>query len=191
MTSSHELQLDCVWSSVTDIQYIHKPFHALLLLSLCFSHALPWKYANVAADNSHLRWRVILWGSLVLWHDRLWLAQLSRKEGYSFSKWHAPRSKMAWKSGCFSFSQKTRLRLTEKLYTELSTAALLPQTATGPHKHLIVTQPHDIALPWVLIKHCACIHPCHMQLKQSSCAYGKKTDLDTSSILMSEILTEC
>ncbi len=45
-------------------------------------------------------------GSLVLWHDGLWLAQLSRKEGHSFGKWRAPGSKMAWKSGCFSYSQE-------------------------------------------------------------------------------------
>lgn len=68
-----------------------------------------WKQSSAVKTNTV--------GSLVSWHDRLWLAQLSSKENHSFGKWHAPGSKEAWKSGCFSYSQEMRTRPTERLCT--------------------------------------------------------------------------
>ena len=119
-----------------------------------------WKQSSAVKSNTV--------GSLVSWHDRLWLAQLSRKEGHSFGKWRAPGSKMAWKSGCFSYSQETRLKLR-------TVPGCSRSSATDPHKQPIVTRPHDITSPWVLIRHAACMYT---------------YELTNNAILMPRILTE-
>lgn len=136
----------CVSSSVTAIQCVHKLFHALLLLLLCLAHAVPpevckcanWKQSSAVKSNTV--------GSLVSWHDGLWVARLSRKEGHSFGKWHAPGWKAAWKSGCFSYSGGTKAEGPTERLCAVPGCSL--SSVADPHKRLIVTRAHDIARPW-------------------------------------------
>lgn len=131
--------------------YCYYYYYAPSCLALKVCKCGCWKQSSAVKSNTV--------GSLVSWHDRLWLAQLSRKEGHSFGKWHAPGSKMAWKSGCFSYSRENGAAVGLRSSALcLPAASLLPQTATDPHKQPIVTQAHDSVLPWVLIRHGACIY---------------------------------
>lgn len=110
MTSSHDLSQTVF---VIAVQNVHKLFHACLLS--CFTHATHACKWACRKQPSAVKSNTV--GPLVLCHDGLWLPQLSRREAHSFGKWHAPESKKAWKSGCFSYRGGTRLRPTEKLCT--------------------------------------------------------------------------
>lgn len=147
----------CVSSSVIAIQYVHKLFHALLLLLLCLAHAVPLKVCKCAnwKQSSAVKSNTV--GSLVSWHDGLWVAQLSRKEGHSFGKWHAPGWKTACKSGCFSYSGGTkaegRPRGSALCLAAASLLSLIHINSSLWHGRMILRG------PGALIRHATCGHP--------------------------------
>lgn len=130
------------------------------LLLLCFPHAIPWRYANEPAQNSRPLWKVILWAHLSCgMMDCDWLNCPEKRAIHLVNDmprgWKWPENLAAFhtvKKGGWGWLRGCALCLAAE--------APLPQSATDPHKQPIVTQPHDIALPWVLIRHAACIYPC-------------------------------
>lgn len=150
----------CAWSSVIAIQHVHKLFHALLLwLLLCFTHAIPWRYANGPTENSPLQWKAILCAHLSCGIiDCDWL-NCPEKRAIHLVNDMPQGQKWPENLAAFHTVKKQGWGWLRSSALCLAAATLLPQTATDPHKQPIVTQAHDITLPWVLIRHAACIRP--------------------------------
>lgn len=113
--------------------------------------------------NSPLQWEVILWAHLSRGMiDCDWL-NCPEKRAIHLVNDMPPGRKWPENLAAFHTVKKQgwgRLRSSELC---LVAAALLPQTAIGPHKQPIVTQPHDIASPWVLIRR-GCMYTSSLQM---------------------------